>query len=163
LALNGKTPTLTRESALILSCTPYPPFPGPASPACRGEPAPEAAYIRDAPAMQGPRLTRRQRQRNPTATGTADSDRDLRQRQRDGDGGDRDRPPGRQRQGSPTATREVALATVRPLAARRSAGTPGFPKKRATLPPTSCHPLPACYSCRPRMSRLPCPPRYRRG
>ena len=89
--LGHKTPILIRESALIPCCTRFPPFPGPASPACRGEPAPDAPYIRNALATQGPRPTGRQR--SPTATGTGhrgDSDSDLRQRRHDRYGGDRD-------------------------------------------------------------------------
>jgi len=52
-----KTPILKRESALIPPCTPYPPFPGPAFPACRGEPAPESPYRQTSNRLYPPRVT----------------------------------------------------------------------------------------------------------
>ena len=85
-----KTPILTRESALISSCTRYPSFSCPACPACGGEPAPESTYIRNAPTMQGS-LTGRQRQRSPTAiAGGIRGRQGQRQGQRDGYRGDSD-------------------------------------------------------------------------
>jgi len=104
----------------IPSCTRFPPFPGPASPACRGEPAPESSYIRNPPAMQGPHSTGRQRD-------GGDSDSDL-----------------RQRQGNPTAIAEAEGATT--IADRNSAfpapdtqGLPPKPRLRIAGTPYGTH------------------------